>query len=199
MLAYVFWHWRRPYTDAAPYESAQRHFHDALAAEPSAGFRGSFSHAVSGAPWANAGDDAYEDWYLVDGSAALDPLNHAAVTAARQAPHDAAAAHAAGGTAGLYRLRVGSLEASPTVAHWFEKPAGMSYADFLVMLEAPVLAAHGALFMRQMTLGPTTECVLLAPGTAAGVTLPPPITARSLQLRTVVPLHAAARSAPAGI
>src|SRR5690349_3317448 len=131
MLAYVFWHWRQPQADAGAYETSQRRFHDVLAAEPSAGFRGSFSHALSGAPWANAGGDAYEDWYLVDGSASLDPLNHAAVTAARQAPHDAAAAHAAGGTAGLYRLRIGTLEASPTIAYWFDKPAGMPYPEFL--------------------------------------------------------------------
>jgi hypothetical protein len=197
MLAYVFWHWRRPDVDADRYEAAQRAFHDVLAAEPSAGFRGSFSHALSGAPWANAGGEAYEDWYLVDGSAALDPLNTAAVTAARQAPHDAAAALAAGGTAGLYRLRIGAVERGPAVAHWFAKPAGVSYPQFLAMLEGPVQAARGALFMRQMTLGPTAECVLLAPEPAS---LPPAIEALTLRLRPVVAVHAPARvSAPAGI
>ena len=196
MLAYVFWHWRREGADAAAYEAAQRTFHDALAADPSAGFRGSFSHAVRGAPWANAGGEAYEDWYLVDGSASLDPLNLAAVTATRQAPHDAAAARAAGGTAGLYRLRLGALERGPTVAHWFEKPAGLPYPEFLARMEGAVLAAHGALFIRQMVLGPTMECVLLAP---APVTLPPMIEALTLHLRPVVGWHPASRSQPAGI
>ena len=196
MLAYVFWHWRDSSADADAYENAQRRFHDALAAEPSAGFRGSFSHAIEGAPWANAGGPAYEDWYLVDGSAALDPLNTAAVTATRQAPHDAAAARAAGGTAGLYRLRLGAVERSPTVAHWFQKPAGMPYPQFLAALEPAVVAAHGALFMRQMTLGPATEFVLFA---AAPVTLPPGIESRTLHLRPVVSVHTPMRVAPAGI
>lgn len=198
MLAYVFWHWRRAEADAAAYEAAQRAFHDALAAEPSAGLVGSFSHAVRGAPWANAGGEAYEDWYLVHGSAALDPLNIAAVSAGRHAPHDAAAAHAAGGTAGLYRLRLGELEAGPSVAHWFAKPAGMGYPQFLARMEGAVAAARGALFIRQMVLGPTPECVLLAPAPAPA-TLPLAIEPLTLEMRPVVGWHPASRSAPAGI
>ena len=196
MLAYVFWHWRRDDADAPAYEAAQRAFHDALAAEPSAGFVGSFSHALRGARWANAGGEAYEDWYLVNGSAALDPLNIAAVTAGRQAPHDVAAAQAAGGTAGLYRLRLGELGRGPSVAHWFEKPAGMPYPQFLARMEGAVDGASGALFIRQMVLGPTPECVLLAPATA---TLPPEVEPLTLRLRPIVGWHPATRSAPAGI
>src|ERR1700752_4970973 len=105
MLAYVFWHWRRPGGPAADYEALQRRFHAALGAAPPAGFLGSRSLAVMNAPWAAGGGEAYEDWYLVADSAALDPLNDAAISASRQAPHDAAAAAAAGGTAGLPRLR----------------------------------------------------------------------------------------------
>ena len=101
MLAYVFWHWRRP-ACPPPYEALQRRFHAALEAAPPAGFSGSRSLAIAGAPWAADGGQAYEDWYLLEGSAALDPLNAAAVTASRQQPHDAAAAAAEGGTAGLY-------------------------------------------------------------------------------------------------
>jgi hypothetical protein len=196
MLAYVFWHWRREGADAHAYEAAQRAFHDALAAEPSAGLVGSFSQAIRGAPWANGGGEAYEDWYLVHGSAALDPLNVVAVSAARQAPHDAAAAHAAGGTAGLYRLRLGELESGPSLAYWFAKPAGMTYPQFLAHMEGAVLAAKGALFIRQMVLGPTPECVLLAPLAAS---LPRGIEALTLRLRPVVGWHPASRSAPAGI
>ena len=107
MLAYVFWHWRRPQVPAASYETLQRGFHAALAAAPPPGFLRSSTLSIAGAPWAAGGGEAYEDWYLVDGTAALDPLNDAAVTASRRQPHDAAAAAAAGGTAGLYRLRLG--------------------------------------------------------------------------------------------
>ena len=106
MLAYVFWHWPRAGVPAAEYEDLQRRFHAALQAAPSAGFLGSRCLALAGAPWAGGGGPAYEDWYLLEGSAALDPLNAAAVTASRQAPHDAAAAVADGGTAGLYTLRL---------------------------------------------------------------------------------------------
>ena len=113
MLAYVFWHWRRPDVPAASYEALQRRFHAALGAAPPAGFLGSRSLAITGAPWADGGNEAYEDWYLLEGSAALDPLNAAAVSASRQAPHDAAAAVAGGGTAGLYLLRLGSAGEPP--------------------------------------------------------------------------------------
>ena len=83
MLAYVFWHWRRPAIDATTYETRLGRFHAALAAAPPPGFHASFALSLRGAPWANAGGDGYEDWYLVEGSAALDPLNDAAVSAAR--------------------------------------------------------------------------------------------------------------------
>src|SRR5205823_11608197 len=101
VLAYVFWHWRRPNVSTSDYALRQRTFHAALAAAPSAGFLRSFSRRLSGASWANDGAEAYEDWYLVDDYGALGELNQAAISASRSAPHDAAAALAAAGTAGL--------------------------------------------------------------------------------------------------
>src|SRR5258705_370094 len=106
MLAYVFWHWRREGVSPAAYEALQRRFHAALEAAPPDGFLASRSAAIAGAPWAAEGGEAYEDWYLIEGSAALDPLNAAAVSASRQVPHHTAAAVAPGGTAGLYLLRL---------------------------------------------------------------------------------------------
>jgi hypothetical protein len=163
MLAYVFWHWMRPDASTDGYERAQRAFHEVLAAHPSAGFHRSWSAAMSGAaPWVPEGRAGYEDWYLVDDFTALDALNTAAVSAARQAPHDAAAALADGGTAGIMRLRGGQPLEQPRVAHWFGKPAGMSYAELTGSL-APLLARGGtALWMRQMTLGPAREFVVHA-------------------------------------
>lgn len=160
MLAYVFWHWPRPGLDAARYEEHLRHFQHSLAAAPVSGFHGSFVSGVRGASWANGGGDAYEDWYLVSGSAALDPLNEAAVSSARQAPHDAAAAAAGGGTGGLYRLRLGSADRTPGHAAWFSKPDGLSYAALFDRLRPVIEPAGGALWGRQMTLGPAREfCV----------------------------------------
>lgn len=162
LLAYVFWHWRRPTADAATYESAQRAFQQALTDSPSAGFVRAFSHALAGAPWANSGGEAYEDWYLVRDSAALDPLNDAAVSAGRRAPHDAAASLAAGGTAGLYRLRMGTPPSAPRFAHWFVKPEGVSYPRLFAAVEPALGPVEGSLWMRQMTLGPATEFCVLA-------------------------------------
>lgn len=167
MLSYTFWHWKRADVVADDYEAHLARFHEALNASPPPGLRATHAFAIAGAPWANDWGAAYEDWYLVDGSAALDPLNDAAVSAARQAPHDAVAAVTGGGTAGLYRLRLGAPVAEPRVAAWFAKPAGTSYLELFQWL-SPVIAAHeGALWGRQMTLGPTPEFCLQLPAAVA--------------------------------
>lgn len=184
MLAYVFWHWRRPTTTAADYEAAQRRFHAALAQAPPTGFIRSFSVALRGAPWAAGGLEAYEDWYLVDGSAALDPLNAAAISASRQSPHDAAAALAAGGTAGLYSLRHGEPVGAPAVLTWFAKPGGVTYRDFFAALEPIVDRAGAALWCRNMTLGPALEFCMHA---GEAVALPPPVVPLAISCRSVWP------------
>jgi len=183
MLAYVFWHWPRPDIGAATYETAQRRFHAALAAAPPPGFTRSHSAALHGAPWAAHGGDAYEDWYLVDASAALDPLNQAAVSASRQAPHDAAAALAAGGAAGIYALRAGAALAAPTHATWFAKPPSMTYAQLDTALRE-LVAAGACLWMRYMVLGPTPEFCLHS---GEELRLPRPLEGIGLSLRTVWP------------
>ena len=184
MLAYVFWHWPRPGVSAEDYEGLQRRFHGELRAAPSPGFLGSRCVAMAGAPWAGDGGPAYEDWYLLDGSAALDPLNAAAVTASRQAPHDAAAAAAEGGTAGLYLLRLGVQRDPPRVATWFAKPAGMSYGALYTLLGDVIEAQDAALWGRQMTLGPTPEFCLHTAGT---VRLPDPLAGSAVTCRPVWP------------
>lgn len=180
MLAYVFWHWPRPGVTAADYEARQRAFHSALAAEPPPGFERSYSFALAGAPWANRGQAAYEDWYLVGDSAALDPLNTGAVSAGRRGPHDAAAALAADGIAGLYVPRLGRPLPSAQHARWFGKPLGMSYARLDDLL-APRLKRHGAvLWMRFMVLGPSPEfCVQ----SAGPLELPEELHGSELELR----------------
>ena len=184
MLAYVFWHWPRAGVRGEAYEAVQRAFHAALGAAPPPGFLGSRSAAVDGAPWAAGGGRAYEDWYLLDGSVALDPLNEAAVSASRQGPHDAAAAAAGGGTAGLYLLRAGTAQAPPRSAAWFDKPAGMSYAALYALLSPLIEAERGALWGRQMVLGPAPEFCLQ---TVREVELPGPIRGVMLDCRLVWP------------
>jgi hypothetical protein len=184
MLAYVFWHWRRGDVPAARYETLQRAFHAALRDAPSPGFLGSRSLALTGAPWAGGGGEAYEDWYLVEDSAALDPLNTAAVSASRQAAHDAAAVVAAGGTAGLYGLRSGRTVEAPGVATWFAKPDGTSYATLFAVFEPLVRRSGGGLWCRHMVLGPTPEFCLHAPEPVA---LPDRFVGLTLSYRTVWP------------
>jgi hypothetical protein len=184
MLAYVFWHWRREDVPAARYETLQRGFHAALQDAPSPGFLASWSLALTGAPWAGGGGEAYEDWYLVEGSAALDPLNAAAVSASRQAPHDAAAAAAAGGTAGLYGLRSGRALETPGVATWFTKPSGTSYATLFSEFEPLVRRSGGGLWCRHMVLGPTPEFCLHAPDP---MPLPEPFAGLTFSYRAVWP------------
>ena len=162
MLAYVFWHWKRAEIAAGDYESRQRAFHDALASTSSSLVLGSYSAGVSNLSWVAEGSEAYEDWYLIGDFAALGRLNEAAVSASRAAPHAAAAAVAAGGTAGLYGLRRGAGLRQPRYAHWFAKPEGMTYDELFTRLEPVVDAAEGALWMRQMVLGPASEFCLHA-------------------------------------
>ena len=80
--------------------------------------------------------------------------------------HDAAAARAAGGTAGLYRLRWGALP-SVEVSHatWFSKPAGMSYEALDENLSGLVQGLPAELWSRRMTLGPAPELCLLSAST----------------------------------
>ena len=92
-----------------------------------------------------------------------------AVSASRAAPHDAAAAAVADGAGGLYRLRLGTPPSAPRIAHWFAKPTGMRYDELLRLLSPVVDASRGALWMRQMVLGPAREFCLHA---AAPVALP---------------------------
>jgi hypothetical protein len=169
VLAYVFWHWRQSSVERDAYEAAQQEFHRALTASPSVGFIRSFSHAVAGLPWATQGGEANEDWYLVRDSAALDPLDAAAVTAGRKSAHDVAASLAASGTAGLYQMKSGSAPTAPRSSQWFSKPARLSYSQTFASVEPALRPVGGSLWMRRMTLGPSPEfCVLAnAPATLA--------------------------------
>jgi hypothetical protein len=158
MLAYVFWHWPQPGVDAETYVDHLVSFHRTLNANKPAGFNGSRVFRIKGASWLETQGDAFEDWYLLDDSAALDSINEAAVSGVCEAPHNLVAREAAGGTAGLYRVKFGNILAEPRFALWLSKPDGISYTDFYQILRPTIPDA--ALWQRQMTLGPTTEFVI---------------------------------------
>lgn len=155
MLAYAFWHW--PGSSAQDYEEKIAGFQRALAAHPPAGFQRAFTLRHPAAPWLPG--EAYLDWYVVGRFADLEALNEGAVTAGRKAPHDAVAAQARSGAGALYAHAGGAADASSArVAHWFGKPRGASYSDFL----EPLSSLPGSLWLRQMVLGPSPEFVLFA-------------------------------------
>jgi hypothetical protein len=158
MLAYVFWHWPAPGVERGAYIERLLAFHAALGAAAPPGFHGSRVLEIESAPWVPPGL-AFEDWYLVDDFAALGALNEAAITATRQAPHDAVARLAGGGAGGLYR-RVSPGPETADAVHWTSKPPGESYTAFLARFPA------AEVWQRQLVLGPAPEFCVLGPAPA---------------------------------
>ncbi|HEV7663079.1 MAG TPA: hypothetical protein VGQ62_06050 [Chloroflexota bacterium] len=165
MLAYVFWHWPQAGHAAAEYEQLQRNFHDALAQTNVAGFQRSFVFRLTGStPWLGA-TPAYADWYLVDGFAALDALNVAAISGPCEQPHAAVARAMGGGAGSLFGLRgdVAPGVAGARYATWLTKPRSMTYDTFYGTVAGLASSQESSLWRRQMVLGPTPEFGLLTP------------------------------------
>jgi hypothetical protein len=162
MLAYVFWHWPNADQTPAAYEDTQRAFHAALAHAASQGFVRSYVFRVEGqAAWLG-GAPAYADWYLVEDSAALDPLNVAAVSGVCEAPHAAVAQAMSAGAGSLFTLR-GDTAVDLTTSRaltFLTKPKGAPYPDFYATIPSKQTAT---LWRRTMVLGPTPEFALLTP------------------------------------
>jgi hypothetical protein len=179
VLAYVFWHVSAP--GVADYEERLAAFHGALRRERPVGVGLTAAVALDAVPWLG-GAAGYEDWYLVEDFATLGVLNAAAISGGRRAPHDAAAAAARDGVAGVMGHVAGPLlPERPGWAAWLGKPAGMPYDEFHAALwEA--LGNDASAWQRQMVLGPATEYCVIAP-----VEHELPWPARSWSLRTVVP------------
>jgi hypothetical protein len=163
MLAYVFWHQPQSGVTTSSYQSALRAFHEALDRADIRGFHGSTVFSILDAPWLESPGRGYEEWYLLDGSHALDQLNEAAVSPAVKDFHDRAAAAAGDGKAGLYRLRAGipTLEQA-AFATWMTRPATVDYEDFDARIGRWASHEHVSLWGRQMVLGPTPEFCLLS-------------------------------------
>jgi len=165
MLAFIFWHWPYPEVDSEAYESRLADFHRSLAEAKPEGFQRSVAFRIDGAPWISAADRGYEDWYLLDGSAAVDPLNEAAVGAVCKESHDSVVEFAAAGAGGLYELREGEAKvASCRSALWLRKPRETAYQEFYARLRSYTDRPGVSLWRRHLVLGPTPEFCLLTPG-----------------------------------
>lgn len=183
MLAYVFWHWPNPEINELTYQEHLLEFHKILAENPPVGFARSIVFQTNKAPWLKTDGRAFEEWYLLQNSAALDKLNEAAVSGPREAPHNLVAKEAAGGVAGLYRLRAGQGKLSDSrYATWFGKPTGLAYQDFYATLQ-PLSSQDGvALWSRTMTLGPTEEFCIYS---QTSLELPAGVTGQTVTLKTI--------------
>jgi hypothetical protein len=168
-LAYVFWHSAAP--PALAYQADLLAFHASLAADPPSGFIRSQTSGLAGASWLGAAQESYEDWYLVEGWAAIGELNRQAVASPHATSHDQIAHQAGSGAGALYGLDAGDASAPAPVRTWFAKPEGWSY-DRLAEALAVSLGKGGSLWRRQLVLGPAPEFCLRA---EHAVDLPPGI------------------------
>jgi hypothetical protein len=162
MLAYLFWHERRPEVEAGRYVTLLEEFHRALQGAPPPGFRRSWSVRLGAAPWDGGPGEPFEDWYLVDDWPALGTLNDLAVRAPRRDPHDAIAALATNGAGAVYALQHGELDGPRAWAGWLAKPDRMPYDVFVPELLGALQGAGAAVLRRQMVLGPAPEYAVLA-------------------------------------
>jgi hypothetical protein len=170
MLAYVFWHRPYPQVEQKAYEGSIVRFQAELAREPPPGFISAASFAIGAVPWLS-GERVYEDWCLLDGSWAMDPLNAFAITGARQPSHDHVAAQADDSCGGLYAHAGGEVLQTPeSTVYWLTRPRGIQWQAAI----APVRAKcpQAVIWRRQMVLSPATEFAVEVPGDTA-IEVPP--------------------------
>ncbi|HMK70448.1 MAG TPA: hypothetical protein VK442_05695 [Xanthobacteraceae bacterium] len=162
MLAYIFWHRPKPDLDPARYEAGLIRFQQVLTSEPPPGFLGAASFAIAPVPWLSD-RPGYEDWYFVEASWALDPLNGFAIAGARQAPHDDVAAQAEEGHGGLYAHAGGEAVTAPqSTITWLTRPRGIQWQPPLAAVRAQCREAN--VWRRQMVLGVASEFAVETPG-----------------------------------
>jgi hypothetical protein len=102
-------------------------FQNDLAGSKPPGFIGATSFQIEVVPWPSD-LPGYEDWYLLDGSWVMDPLNAFAISGHVQAPHDSVAAMMEQGHGGLYAHAGGeSMLAPRSTIHRLTRPRGSQW------------------------------------------------------------------------
>ncbi len=161
MLAYIFWHRPFPHVERKSYEELIVRFQSDLARHPPPGFIAAASFQIDPVPWLSdlAG---YEDWCLLEGSWAIDPLNAFAVAAPVQPAHDTVAALMGEGAGGLYaHVGGGPSAAAESTVYWLTRPRGIQWRPPLDAVRARCAQAN--VWRRRMVLGPAAEFAVEAP------------------------------------
>jgi hypothetical protein len=190
VIAYSFWHSAAAGVAATEYEAALAGFVSSLANAGIEGLRGCRSVRFDGLPWV-PGRPAYQDWYELDGSAALDTLEKGAIAAAVDASHAAIARLASNGSGGMFACRSDGPSRAPVPGTelrvaWIDKPAGAPYGSFVAGLRGAV-EPRGEVWQRRLSLGPGREfCVWLPPASRSDEGSPSGLPAGSMVLSCVV-------------
>ena len=175
MLAYVFWHRPVSQADRSQYEASIVRFETELAKHPPPGFISAHTFAIGPVPWLSD-QPGYEDWYLIEASWAMDPLNAFAVSGSVQPTHDSAAAQMDEGHGGLYAHVAGEpITAAQSTVYWLTRPRGIQWRPPLEAMRARAPQAN--IWRRQMVLGSAGEFVVEVPDDG-DIELPPQWTAR---------------------
>ena len=175
MLAYVFWHRPLSQADHTKYEASIVGFQTELAKHPPPGFIAAASFAIGPVPWLSD-QPGYEDWYLLEASWAMDPLNAFAVAGAVQPSHDVAAAQMDEGHGGIYAHVAGdAIAAAESTVYWLTRPRGIQWRPALEAVRARTPQAN--IWRRQMVLGSAGEFAVEVPGDT-DIEPPPQWTAR---------------------
>ena len=178
MLAYIFWHRPYPQTEQKSYEEAIVRFQRDLAGQPPPGFIAATSFRIEPVPWLDD-QPGYEDWCLLEGSWAMDPLNGFAVTGPRQPSHDSVAAQMDQGQGGLYAHAGGeALQGSQSTVYWLTRPRGIVWQAAFEPLRTKYPKIN--IWRRQMVLGPATEFAVEVPDDTA-IEVPPGWQARRVK------------------
>ena len=160
MLSYVFWHRPNGEVSTAGYEKALLEFHRVLGGAGRPGLKATAVYRIDETPWLQ-NKMGYADWYLLEGSWAMDALNSVAVSSRREAAHDDVASQSFEGYGGLYDLITGEPEFENDLkAVWLTRPRGVDYwADLGRMVEDA--GRPDTCWRRRMVLGPAPEFAII--------------------------------------
>lgn len=103
MLAYTVWHHAVDESKHEAYQQSLLRFHRMLAEQKPRGYHSSALLALPGVPWMGENRTIFMDWYFVENSASLDPLNDSVLSGIRKESHDVVASKTSGGVTALYQ------------------------------------------------------------------------------------------------